>query len=98
MIRNPTRGPSHVDPARATSADIAQTVVVWPDGSDLESLIEIGLRWPDGTDGPYAHATRISPRRRTAFTEGNWNVFLDALVAQDPDTPAAERADARDGL
>jgi AraC-like DNA-binding protein len=30
----------------------------WPDGSHVESLMEISLQWLDGRDAPHAHATR----------------------------------------
>jgi uncharacterized protein YndB with AHSA1/START domain len=54
----------------------------WPDGSHVESLMEISLQWLDGR-------TLLSLTQRgvpsgdveRGFTEG-WNEFLDGLVAR----------------
>jgi hypothetical protein len=64
------------------------TATEWPDGSHVESLMEISLQWLDGRTlltltqrgVPYGDVER-------GFTEG-WNEFLDGLVARIQTRPA----------
>jgi uncharacterized protein YndB with AHSA1/START domain len=53
-----------------------------PDGSHVESLIEISLRWLDGrTLLTFTQRGVPSGEVERGFTEG-WNAFLDGLVAR----------------
>ena len=54
----------------------------WPDGSQVESLIEITLQWLDGrTLLTFTQQGVPSGELERGFAEG-WNEFLDGLVAR----------------
>ena len=54
----------------------------WPDGSRIESLMEISLQWLDGrTLLTLTQRGVPSGDLERGFTEG-WNEFLDGLVAR----------------
>jgi uncharacterized protein YndB with AHSA1/START domain len=54
----------------------------WPDGSRVESVIEIGLEWRDGRTLLTLTQRGIpSGDIEQGFTEG-WNEFLDGFVAR----------------
>ena len=60
----------------------------WPDGSHVESLMEISLRWLDGrTLLTLTQRGVPSGDLERGFTEG-WNEFLDGLVARIQTRPA----------
>ena len=60
----------------------------WPDGSRVESLMEIGLEWRDGrTLLTLTQRGVPSGDVERGFTEG-WNEFLDGLVARIQTRPA----------
>jgi uncharacterized protein YndB with AHSA1/START domain len=60
----------------------------WPDGSRIESLIEISLEWLDGrTLLTFTQRGVPSGDLERGFTEG-WNEFLDGLVARIQARPA----------
>jgi uncharacterized protein YndB with AHSA1/START domain len=57
----------------------------WPDGSHVESLMEISLQWLDGrTLLTLTQRGPLTGDVERGFTEG-WNEFLDGLVGEDPD-------------
>jgi len=60
----------------------------WPDGSQVESLMEIGLQWLDErTLLTLTQRGVPSGDMERGFTEG-WNEFLDGLVARIGTRPA----------
>lgn len=60
----------------------------WPDGSHVESLMEISLQWLDGrTLLTLTQRGVPSGDVERGFTEG-WNEFLDGLVARIQTWPA----------
>src|SRR5215218_6347508 len=60
----------------------------WPDGSHVESLMEISLQWLDGrTLLTLTQGGVPSGDVERGFTEG-WNDFLDGLVARIQTRPA----------
>jgi uncharacterized protein YndB with AHSA1/START domain len=60
----------------------------WPDGSHVESLMEISLQWLDGrTLLTLTQRGVPSGDVERGFTEG-WNEFLDGLVARIQTRPA----------
>jgi uncharacterized protein YndB with AHSA1/START domain len=60
----------------------------WPDGSHVESLMEISLQWLDGrTLLTLTQRGVRSGNVERGFTEG-WNEFLDGLVARIQTRPA----------
>jgi uncharacterized protein YndB with AHSA1/START domain len=60
----------------------------WPDGSPVESLMEISLQWLDGrTLLTLTQRGLPSGDVERGFTEG-WNEFLDGLVARIQSRPA----------
>ena len=60
----------------------------WPDGSHVESLMEISLQWLDGrTLLTLTQRGVPSGDLERGFTEG-WNEFLDGLVARIQTRPA----------
>jgi uncharacterized protein YndB with AHSA1/START domain len=60
----------------------------WPDGSRVESLMEISLQWLDGrTLLTLTQRGLPSGDVERGFTEG-WNEFLDGLVARIQTRPA----------
>src|SRR6266542_593891 len=60
----------------------------WPDGSRVESLMEISLEWLDGrTLLTLTQRGVPSVDLERGFTEG-WNEFLDGLVARMQTRPA----------
>ena len=60
----------------------------WPDGSRVESLMEISLQWLDGRTLLTLTQLGVPPGDlERGFTEG-WNEFLDGLVARIQTRPA----------
>jgi uncharacterized protein YndB with AHSA1/START domain len=60
----------------------------WPDGSQVESLMEISLEWLDGrTLLTLTQRGLPSGDVERGYTEG-WNEFLDGLVARIQTRPA----------
>jgi len=60
----------------------------WPDGSHVESLMEISLQWLDGRTLLTRTQRGVSSGDvERGFTEG-WNEFLDGLVARIQTRPA----------
>jgi uncharacterized protein YndB with AHSA1/START domain len=58
------------------------STTAWPDGSKVDSLIEISLEWLDGrTLLTLTQRGVPSGDLERGFTEG-WNAFLDGLVAR----------------
>jgi dihydrofolate reductase/uncharacterized protein YndB with AHSA1/START domain len=70
----------------------------WPDGTRIESLIEIGLQWLDGRTLLTFTLRGVPPgdlERR--FAEG-WKEFLDGFVARIRTRPASERAETEEPM
>jgi len=64
------------------------TATEWPDGSHVESLMEISLQWLDGrTLLTFTQRGVPSGDVERGFTEG-WNEVLDGLVARIQTRPA----------